>query len=127
MLRPCVWYYPRMDAFLSPYTGDYTGEHTRTLENAVYIRLMTPLGGWWADPSLGSRLHELMREKDVPRIRTLARQYAEQALASLVTSGRAQSVSVTADMPHDGRCLLRVEVIDLTGRRSLYSYPVKVS
>lgn len=116
-----------MDAFLDPSSGDYTGERITTLANAVYLRLMTPLGGWWADPSLGSRLHELTREKDVPRVRTLARQYAEQSLAPLVNDGRARSVSVTADMPHDGRCLLHVEVVDLTGRRSLYSYPVKVS
>ena len=101
-----------MDAFLDPSSGDYTGERIATLANAVYLRLMTPLGGWWADPSLGSRLHELTREKDVPRVRTLARQYAEQSLAPLV---------------NDGRCLLHVEVVDLTGRRSLYSYPVKVS
>ena len=117
----------RMDAFLDPSSGDYTGERIVTLANAAYLRLMTPLGGWWADPSLGSRLHELTREKDVPRVRKLAVQYAEQALAPLVNDGQARSVSVTADMPHDGWCLLHVEVVDLTGRRSLYSYPVKVS
>lgn len=116
-----------MDAFLDPSSGDYTGERIATLANAAYLRLMTPLGGWWADPSLGSRLHELTREKDVPRVRKLAVQYAEQALAPLVNDGQARSVSVTADMPHDGWCLLHVEVVDLTGRRSLYSYPVKVS
>ena len=117
----------RMGAFLDPHTGDYTGERINALANAVYLRLMTPLGGWWADPSLGSRLHELTRQKDRPRVSKLAVQYAEQALAPLVNDGRARSVSVTADMPHDGRCLLHVEVVDLTGRRSLYSYPVKVS
>ena len=116
-----------MDAFLDPSSGDYTGERIVTLANAVYLRLMTPHGGWWADPSLGSRLHELTREKDVPRVRKLAVQYAEQALAPLVRDGRARSVSVTADAPCDGRCLLHIEVVDLTGRRSLYSYPVKVS
>ena len=40
-----------MDAFLDPSSGDYTGERIATLANAVYLRLMTPLGGWWADPS----------------------------------------------------------------------------
>nr|MDN1656773.1 hypothetical protein [Escherichia coli] len=33
--------------------------------NAVYLRLATPLGSYWADALLGSRLHELKREKDV--------------------------------------------------------------
>ena len=54
------------------------------LANAVYLRLMTPLGSYWADPTLGSRLHELQREKDVSRVAVLARQYAEEALAPLV-------------------------------------------
>lgn len=65
-----------MDTWIDPATGDYTGARISRLENAVYLRLMTPLGSWWADTSLGSRLHELAREKDVPRIALLARQYA---------------------------------------------------
>ncbi|GAB7214758.1 hypothetical protein OS42_13690 [Dickeya oryzae] len=52
-----------MDNLLNPTTGDYTGTATDTLANAVYIRLMTPLGSYWAVPSLGSKLHLLTREK----------------------------------------------------------------
>ena len=66
-----------MDAGINPTTGDLTGQRINTLANAVYIRLMTPLGSWWADPTLGSRLHELRREKDRPRVGILAKQYAE--------------------------------------------------
>lgn len=54
-----------MDTWIDPATGDYAGARISRLENAVYLRLMTPLGSWWADTSLGSRLHELAREKDV--------------------------------------------------------------
>ncbi len=82
------------DAALDTLTGDYTGERISSLANAVYLRLMTPLGSWWAAPSVGSRLHELEREKDVARVRRLAVQYAEQALQPLVTDGRARVVSV---------------------------------
>ena len=35
---------------LNPQTGDYDGANARsdTLMHAVYVRLLTPLGGWWA-------------------------------------------------------------------------------
>ena len=56
-----------MDPLLDPITGDYAGGTTRHLANAVYLRLMTPLGGWWADPELGSRLHLLSRSRTPAR------------------------------------------------------------
>ena len=62
------------DAELDPTTCDYTGSQLSHLGNAVYVRLMTPLGSWWADPALGSRLHELQRSKDLARVRILAEQ-----------------------------------------------------
>ena len=81
--------------------------------------------------SLGSRLHELAREKDVARVRTLARQYAEAALAPLVHAKRAKSITVsTIDTPKDntgsGRMLLHIEVVDNTGGKQMYQHPVKV-
>lgn len=120
------------DAELSPATGDYTGNRIRHLGNAVYVRLQTPRGSYWADPLLGSRLHELAREKDVARVRVLARQYAEEALAPLVREGRAKSVEVaTVDTPKDdtgsGRMLLAIVVTDNTGQQTTYKYPIKVS
>lgn len=115
-----------MDQALNPLTGDYTGQLTDTLANAVYLRLMTPLGRYWAAPSIGSRLHELQREKDVPRVKRLAQQYAAQALSPLVKDGRAQSVTVTADAPHDGRLLLYIEVVDATGQTKSYEHLVTV-
>lgn len=119
-------YTGRMDAQLDPTTGDYTGNRISHLGNAVYIRLMTPLGGWWADTSLGSRLHELQREKDLPRIHILARQYAEQALQPLIDSGRATSITVTTEQPHDGRCIMLIEVVDTTGTPYTFRHFVKV-
>jgi phage gp46-like protein len=120
-----------MDAELDPALGDYTGKRISTLANAVYIRLMTPLGSWWADPSVGSRLHELQRNKDVQRVRVLARQYAQAALDPLVRDRRARSVSVSAHSPAKdqsgaGRCLLLIEVEDNLGKRDSYSYQVPV-
>lgn len=115
-----------MDAGINPTTGDLTGQRINTLANAVYIRLMTPLGTWWADPALGSRLHELRREKDRPRVGILARQYAEQALQPLLDDGRAKKITITAEQPHNGRLDLHIEIIDATGNPQVFRQPVRV-
>lgn len=116
-----------IDQAIDPYTGEYLPERINHLGNAVYIRLATPLGSWWADPSIGSRLHELAREKDVPRVGLLARQYSEQALQPLLDDGRARSITVTVQQPHNGRCLLLITVEDATGREQTFQHPVKVA
>ena len=74
-----------MDTWIDPATGDYTGARISRLENAVYLRLMTPLG-----------------------------------------YGRARAVEVSAEQPHDGRCLLHVTVTDATGQRYSYEHFVPV-
>lgn len=118
--------YCPMDAQLSTLTSDYTASATDTLANAVYLRLMTPLGSWFADPSLGSRLHELQRNKDLERVRRLAIEYSQAALAPLVDDGRAESVSVSAYRDVPGRLDLLIEVVDPTGRAVRWLIPVKV-
>ena len=119
-----------MDALIDPQTGDYAGTRTDTLANAVYLRLMTPLGSYWADPTLGSRLHELQREKDVSRVAVLARQYSEQALAPLLKAGRATLIDVTTsrpDTPSTGWLALQIGVTDASGRLHHFQHPVKVA
>lgn len=123
------------DAYIDPTTGGYVSidgqpgtlqrDPAAGLANAAYLRLMTPLGTWWADPSLGSRLHELAREKDVARVQRLARQYAEQALQPLIDDGRASSLAI--DVEHvPGRLNLRIEIVDAHGNSSVFNLPVKV-
>ena len=63
-----------MDKQLDPNSGDYTGRTTDNLQNAVYIRLLTPLGSWWADKTVGSLLHLLQRQKDLERVSLLEEQ-----------------------------------------------------
>jgi len=96
------------------------------LANGVYLRLMTPLGGYWADPALGSRLHELQREKDQSRVAVLAKQYAEQALAPLIKDGRATAIEVRAEQPGNGRLHLLIVVTAASGERLTFKHPVKV-
>ncbi|MAL02636.1 MAG: hypothetical protein CL536_11000 [Alcaligenaceae bacterium] len=116
-----------MDALIDPLTGDYAGQQIQTLANAVYLRLFTRVGSWWADPQLGSRLHELQRMKDVHRIYKLAKQYSEQALQPIIDDGRASGITVTATRAQPGRCLLHIEVVDVSGRTQLFTHHVEVS
>ncbi|MCA8183837.1 phage GP46 family protein [Burkholderia vietnamiensis] len=116
-----------MDALLNPTTADYAGKRTQSLANAVYLRLQTPLGSYWADPELGSRLHELQREKDTPRVRRLAIQYAEQALQPLLDDRRATAITVSTVDYQPGWIALLIEVTDSTGDTQHFKHPVKVS
>lgn len=104
-----------MDKELDVATGDYTGQAINTLKNAVYIRLMTPLGSWWADKTIGSELHLLQREKDLDRVALLAEQYASEALQPIVTSGRAKKITVTAEQPKNGWLFLNIRVDTAAG------------
>lgn len=122
-----------MDAFINPLSGDYelldgrrVMDAAQGLANAVFLRLMTPLGSYWADADLGSRLHELQREKDVARVAKLAKQYAEDALQPLIDDGRATAVEVATQRPHDGRLLMLITVTDAAGTVMAFQHHVKV-
>lgn len=112
---------------IDPSTRDYTGERITTLANAVYLCLMVPLGSWWADTTLGSRLHELVREKDISRVYTLARQYAEQALQRLIDDGRATAITVTASRLTPGWLLLHIVVETAPDQSDTFSHHVRVA
>ncbi len=115
-----------MDREISPLTGDYTGKHTGTLQNAVYIRLTTPLGSWWADGRVGSLLHLIPREKDLERVGLLAQQYAEEALQPLLDEGRASEITVTYSQPKNGSLILSISVKDARGNAFEFKHPVKL-
>lgn len=114
-----------MDALICPYTGDYTNTMATGLQNAVYLRLETERGSWWADPNLGSRYHLLRREKNVTRVTTLAKQYGEEALSDLVPA-RAESVTVTVEKIHQG-LWVHIQVIDLSNQRHFFKKHVSVA
>jgi phage gp46-like protein len=118
-----------VERLIDPTTGSYTGTRTATLSNAVYLRLTIPLGSYWADPSMGSKLHLLMREKDVRRIRILAQQYAEQALAPLTSDadGRAKSVTVEPLSSEPGWLLLHVTVTQANDEKTTFKHPVRIA
>lgn len=122
-----------MSTWINPKTGDYmrvngalVADPTGGIANAVWLRLATPLGGYWADPTLGSRLHELRREKDVPRVYGLAVQYAQDALKGLVDSERVASVQVTAAKIRTGMLRLVIQVQTLAGDVVTFQHFVRV-
>ena len=112
-----------MQPEIDPTTGTYTGERISHLANAIWLRIMTPRGSWWADTTLGSRLHTLSRRKALAGIAAEARDMAIEALKPLVTAGRAQSIDV--DTALEGSLLvLGVRVTDATGQRSTHQFEV---
>lgn len=120
------------DTYIDPITGDYVqafGDLARDpadgLANAVYLRVMTPLGSWWADPTLGSRLHELQREKDVPRVQRLAVQFVQQCLQPLVDDGRALGIDVQSEHT-PGRLNLLVTITDAGQAERTFDFFIKV-
>lgn len=126
-----------MDIFIDPISSGYSLDQGRLvrdpvagLANAVYLRLMTPLGSYWADPSLGSRLHELQRDKDVARVVVLAKQYAELALKPILADGRATAIAVTVvrtkDSARGGRHQLVVEISPASGELQTFQFPLSV-
>lgn len=115
-----------MDREIDTKTGGYTGLIIDNLQNAVYLRLATPRGSYWADSELGSLLYTLAREKDVQRISLLAKQYAEQALQPLLDDGRAADIQVSTEQRHNGRLNLHVAVTQQDGEKFNFKCPVKV-
>lgn len=130
-----------MDAWINPATRDYvtipgqSGDLQRSpgagLANACYLRLMTPLGQWFGDVTLGSRLHELQREKDLARVERLARQYAVAALQPLVDDGRLVDMTVQTervkDASYGGQLALSISGADGQNNNAVFNLYVKVA
>lgn len=119
---------------IQPLIGDYTFSNgvaqrdtSGGLMNAIVLRILTPLGSYWADPTLGSRLHELQREKDLARVAVLAKQYSEQALQGMLDDGRAASIAVQTERRHDGRLRLSITIEATNGARLTFEHYIKVS
>jgi phage gp46-like protein len=116
-----------MDSRLDPATGDYDRTRISDLSNAAYVRLSVPLGTYWADPELGSKLHLLRRMKDVERNRMLAIQYTREALQPLIDTQRADRVDVAATWSHDGRLELAGAIYQAGLAVATFQHYIKVA
>lgn len=116
-----------MDNLIDTSTGDYAGISINNLKNAVYLRLTVELGSYWADPTLGSRLYLLVREKDTAKVRLLAKQYAEQALQPIVDDGRASSIQIIANHPVKGWLTLQINIMQSNNQLDTFTHKVRVN
>lgn len=127
-----------MDAYIDPTTaayvrsgGDLQRDPAGGLANAIYLRLMTPLGSYWANASLGSRLHELVRAKGVASVELRARQFSAAALQPILDDGRAQSIAVDTELqgrPDGSKALAMViTVVDASGTEVVFNHFVPVA
>lgn len=116
-----------MDSRINPATGDYDRTRIADLSNAIYLRITVPLGSYWADKTLGSKLYLLARTKDVERNKLLAVQYAKEALQPLLTDKRADQIDIEAVWNHDGRMQLLGEVYQHGQVVAAFNHYVKVT
>ena len=116
-----------MDSHIDPLNGDYSRTSSSGLENAVYLRVSVPLGSYWADKSLGSKLHLLRRSKDLERNKVLAIQYTREALQPLIDDKRVDRIDIDAVWNHDGRLELAVEIWRAGDLAVSFKHYIKVS
>ena len=88
-----------------------TYEPTTDLGNNVWLSLMVKRGSFFQDPNFGSRLYLLQRAKNTLKTQALAIAYAQEALAWLISSGRATAINVTAEVvPTDSIWMRRFDI-----------------
>jgi len=102
-------------------TGDYVltdghFERDASPATAIYLRLFTRRGEYLADPTFGSRLHELARYKRADRAARDLPAMVQEALAPLVREGRLSSVDVVAEVLGPDGVAGAIEAYD-SGRR----------
>ncbi|MBI5550754.1 MAG: phage GP46 family protein [Desulfobacterales bacterium] len=109
--------------------ADMSWERSDSIINNLWLSLMVPLGGFFAAPAFGSRLHLLRREKLTPRTVALARQYCLEATRWLIDLGRATQIEVEAIADHTaatGRVLLKISAVQADGRTVTFSTFIEV-
>lgn len=102
-------------------TAVYSLTEPSSLKDNIWILLNVRKGSFWQRPSLGSRLHELRNAPAIDRTAARAVTMSKDALAILVSQGRAKEVSAMASLVDQSRLKLDVVVIDSTG------HPVELS
>ena len=98
--------------------GQMTYTEAATLMNNIYLSLKTQKGSFFADPSFGSRLYLLRREKNTDMTMRLAIDYCREALQWMIDTGKAKSVDVYAQrdrMQDINRLKLLIEATPVSG------------
>ena len=125
-VKKCEGYMAKIDLKTRDYVVESLDENfSSDLLQSIILRLSIHRGKYWANPNLGSRFYLLKRSKDLPRIRLLAIQYAQEALEDLKPS-RVADIEVTASQSERSRLYLHIEVTLLTCQKQTIIYFVPV-
>jgi phage gp46-like protein len=98
--------------------GAMTFEKATTIMNNIYLSLTVQQGSFFADPSFGSRLYLLQREKNTETTARLAVGYCREALQWLLDTKKANAIDVYSqrDRTQDlNRLKLLIEVTPISG------------
>jgi phage gp46-like protein len=119
------------DFKLDPALGDYIFDGDlavgQDIANNIYLSLMTEKGSHAFNPSFGSRLHLLVREKALDSLPVRAREYCDEALAWIVKEGRADRIEVETDIETGITSRLKIQVTAWqSGQPQPYEYFVEV-
>lgn len=120
------------DLAIDPKTGDLKGgviSMDDALLNNVYLSLAIPLGGWWAAPTFGSRLHLLQKKKLVPGVAKTVEGYCRDALQWILAAKRAKAIDIAAELDETGSARRVVCLISVTkndGTKLDYTHFVRV-
>lgn len=90
-----------------------TFDKAETMINNIYLSLIIEKGSFFYDPTFGSRLHELKREKNTPATARKAEDYCREALQWLLDTGKATRIDIyterdLAQDPHRLKALIEV-------------------
>lgn len=94
-----------------------TWEKAENILNNIFLSLAIRRGTFFADPSFGSRLHELKRHKNTPEAASLATGYCREALQWIIDMGKATGFDIeverdTGEAPHRLKILIRAYQAD---------------
>lgn len=115
------------------YSHDYLLESINSkpkkdIAEVAYLRLTTPLGSYFDDPTLGSNLYKLKRSKDLPRIRGQAIEWAKQALEPMRDEFYLTDISVNAlDAKKKGHFAISAQMTTADGQKHETHINVKVA
>jgi len=115
--------------------NSYDAEHDDGLRTSVILSLFVDTRahaddvlddddkrGYWASPTLGSRLWLLRRRKQIPDVLRAAQDYATEALQWLIDDGVAKDVLAEASWLRRGVLLLRIGIIKANGGQANYQF-----
>ncbi len=98
------------------------------LYDAIVTRLFTEArepgcqgGGWWCDPTRGSRLHTV-DTSNISEAIPLSEEYANEALADLVSSGVVTDLSVTAEYAGNQSVSITVSITQPSGCQETFGF-----